>query len=310
MGRGLPALLLSAALLAAGCGNGSGDAPPPDRRTAPPVPFTAADATNALSAATELAVKFSPRDAGTEGAAKAAEWIRAQLEKRGVKAEADSFEAESPRGLKPFHNIYAAIPGSGNGWVVFLSHFDTQGGIPGFQGANDGASSTGLLLTLAERLAGTSRGPNVLFGFLDGEEAMIAYGDKDGFQGSKRLADKLRREGRLVKGAILLDMVGDRDLKLTMPRNGTANLRVLGLEAADAVGERAKIGLYDGYIFDDHQAFLDAGFPAVDLIDFDYGSAPGLNDYWHTAKDTPDKLSADSLLSVGRIVLEMLRRLE
>jgi len=81
------------------------------------------------------------------------------------------------------------------------------------------------------------------------------------------------------------------------------------LEAAEATGERGKIGLFDGDIYDDHQAFLNLGYPAVDLIDFDYGSQPGLNDYWHTVKDTTDKLSADSLLATGRIVLEMINRL-
>lgn len=309
MGRAFPAFLIVAVLLAAGCGNGKTDMAPAAAE-APRVAFTAEDATNALAAAAELAEKFSPRDAGTDGAANAAGWLRAQLERRGVKAAEDSFESETPKGSKPFHNIYAEIPGTGRDWVVLLSHFDTQHGIPGFQGANDGASSTGLLLELAAKLSGSPRKSNVLIAFLDGEEAMIAYGDHDGFHGSKRLAGRLRREGRPVKAVILMDMIGDRDLKITMPRNGAANLRVLGLDAAEAVGERARIGLYDGYIFDDHQAFLDAGFPAVDLIDFDYGSAPGLNDYWHTAKDTPDKLSADSLLSVGKIVLEMLRRLE
>jgi Zn-dependent M28 family amino/carboxypeptidase len=104
-------------------------------------------------------------------------------------------------------------------------------------------------------------------------------------------------------------MVGDRDLKITVPHNGTAALRALALEAADAVGERAKIGLFDGIIYDDHQAFLEAGYPAIDLIDFVYGSRPGENDYWHTTKDTVDKLSADSLLTTGRIVLEMINRL-
>jgi len=72
------------------------------------------------------------------------------------------------------------------------------------------------------------------------------------------------------------------------------------------VGARGKFALVPGQILDDHQPFLDAGMPAVDLIDFQYGSAPGLNDYWHTAADTLDKLSAESLQTIGRVVLHML----
>jgi hypothetical protein len=74
-------------------------------------------------------------------------------------------------------------------------------------------------------------------------------------------------------------------------------------------GDRAHIGLYDGLILDDHQPFLDAGFPAVDLIDFEYGDTPGSNNYWHTPEDMLDKLSAESLAITGRIVLEMINQL-
>ena len=69
------------------------------------------------------------------------------------------------------------------------------------------------------------------------------------------------------------------------------------------------LGLAPGPVLDDHQPFLEAGLPAVDLIDFLYGSAPGLNDSWHTDADTLDKLSAASLQTIGRVVLRMLAAL-
>ena len=93
---------------------------------------------------------------------------------------------------------------------------------------------------------------------------------------------------------------------MTLPPNGDARLTALVLDAATQEGARAKFGLAPGGILDDHQPFLDAGMPAVDLIDFIYGSAPGLNDYWHTDTDTLDKLSAESLQTIGRVVLRML----
>jgi glutaminyl-peptide cyclotransferase len=300
--------LLLAAL--AGCGErpGGGDAP------APALTFTAAQASNALARVTAFVTACTPRDAGTPGAEKAALWLRDALAADGLDATVDRFTDPTPRGPREFRNVLAEIPGTGDEWIVLLSHFDTMSGIgPGFQGANDSGSSTGLLLELAAALRRHSVTPSlrhsVILGFMDGEECMLAYSDRDGFHGSKRLARQMKDQRRKIKAVILMDMVGDRDLKLTVPRNGTAALRVLALEAAEATGDRDKIGLFDGIIYDDHQAFLDLGYPAVNLIDFEFGSRPGANDYWHTPHDTLDKLSADSLFVTGRIVLEMLNRL-
>lgn len=294
------------------CGCGRGRAPSGGVRALPS--FSPAAATNALRAAAGLVAAATPRDAGTPGARRAALHLAGALRRRGIPASLDSFPSPTPRGEKTFHNVLGALPCGRGGapWILLLSHFDTKSGAgPGFQGANDGASSCGLLLELAGILASARpRRANFLFAFLDGEECMEAYGENDGFHGSKRLARQMRDERRHVSAVILMDMVGDRDLKITVPRNVSRGLRVLALEAAEAVGERGRIGLFDGSIGDDHQAFLDAGFPAVDLIDFDFGSAPGLNDYWHTPADTLDKLSPDSLLSTGKIVIEMIRRLE
>ena len=80
--------------------------------------------------------------------------------------------------------------------------------------------------------------------------------------------------------------------------------------AAEAAGVADKVALRDSIVVkDDHSAFYDAGYPALELIDFDYGSARGKNDYWHTPHDTMDKVSEASLLASGRLVVELLNRL-
>jgi glutaminyl-peptide cyclotransferase len=313
-------VLIRAALLLGLFLTGCGQTEPAPVQHAAPLAFTAAQATNALAHVAAFIAASPQRDAGTPGAEKAAVWLQRHLATQGIDTKTDCFTEPTPRGPRTFRNVLATLPGSGDEWIVLLSHFDTMSGLgEGFQGANDGGSSTGLLLELAAVIhrhrsepgvqRSASNVPNILCGFMDGEECMRAYSDRDGFHGSKRLARQMKDARRKIKAVILMDMVGDRDLKLTLPRNGTASLRVLALESAEALGLRNRIGLFDGHIYDDHQAFLDLGFPAVDLIDFEFGSRPGANDYWHTPRDTHDKLSVDSLHVTGRIVLEMLNRL-
>ncbi len=185
-------------------------------------------------------------------------------------------------------------------------------GIEGFVGANDSGSGVGVLLALAPILkAGTKERPSVMLAFLDGEECQVAYGPNDGLHGSRHLVAALVASGRAraVRAMILLDMIGDRDLNVAIPRNGTPELITAAFKAAEANGVREKFSLSRQGVLDDHQPFLDAGMPAVDLIDFDYGSVPGENDYWHTLEDTLDKLSVESLHTTGRLVTEMLNRL-
>lgn len=264
---------------------------------------------------------LGPRDAGTAGGARAAAWIAEQLRQAGVRAQTDTFTNDTPAGTVVCRNVIAELPprtrsgqtSSPSPAIVLLSHFDTKSGIAtNFVGANDGGSSTGLLLELAARLA--ARGGldrrGVLLGFVDGEECLLAYGPHDGLLGSRHLAGHLAANHRPVRAAILMDMIGDRNLNIEIPSNSSRDLTLLALRSAEAVGVREKFGLANGGVLDDHQPFLDAGFPAIDLIDFAYGSAPGRNDYWHSPQDTVDKLSVESLTAVGNVVAEMLARLD
>jgi len=285
---------------------------PVARVAAPRLLFTAENGMQALSNVTAFVQACTPRDAMTPGAERAAKWLQDKLVSFGLKnATLDTFTAKTPYGDRTFHNVEAVIPGQTARTILLLSHFDTKSGIsPAFQGANDGGSSTGLLLELARIIAaaGTPR-YTIYIACLDGEECSINFNAQDGLHGSRHLAAKMKQEKRAIAATILMDMVGDRDLGLQLPHNGTGTLRAGALYAADTTGDRDHIALYDGAILDDHQPFLDQGFPAVDLIDFVYGDAPGKNNYWHTPDDTLDKLSAESLAITGRIVLEMINQL-
>ena len=296
--------LLLWTLGAAGCGK-----PPPP---APKGPARASVSGAVALEEVRRLVELGPRDAGTPGAERAATYLLQRLRDVGVEAEIQEFQEASPLGLTTFRNVLGRIPGTGDRIVLLGSHYDTKAGIEGFEGANDSGSSSGLLIELARVLKQNGpHSPEIRFAFFDGEECRVAYKPGDGFHGSRHLAKTMAADGSLpaVAAMILLDMVGDRDLTITMPRNGTPWLTALAFEAARAEGVRQQFGLHPGMISDDHTAFLNRGVPAIDLIDFEFGSAPGKNDYWHTAEDSMDKVSAESLEVVGRVAARMVEAL-
>jgi glutaminyl-peptide cyclotransferase len=196
---------------------------------------------------------------------------------------------------------------------VLACHYDTKSGIgTNFCGANDSASGVGLALDLARGLFATRpHAATIVVAFLDGEECVREYDAADGLHGSRRMARRLAGDGRsrLVTGVFVLDMVGDRDLTVTIPPNSTPSLVAAIFEAAHAENARSAFSLHRTPILDDHVPFISAGMPAADVIDFNYGSRPGANDYWHTPQDTVDKLDARSLETVGRVVWRVITRL-
>lgn len=272
--------------------------------------FTPSDANLAYRTARDFTEKCTPRDAGTPGGQYAANFILDAASATGADVRKDTFVAPTPKGPKTFTNLVSEFKSDpADDWIVLVSHYDTKPGVA-CPGANDGASTTGLLVALAEVL-GRCRPQkgNVMLLWTDGEECMKAYDDRDGFWGSKHAAAKLKAEGRNVQAVICLDMLGDKDLNVSLPRNSSPTLRKTVLDAAKRAGAAGLVKEVDELVKDDHTAFLAAGFRAVDLIDFDYGSAPGKNDYWHTERDTVDKISEQSLLTVGNVVVEMLKDL-
>lgn len=273
--------------------------------------FSGFDGARALDETAQL-VAIRPRDAGSPGARRAAEHLEQKLTALGFKATIDTFTQETPGGTTTFHNVLGRLPGKTDRVIVLGSHFDTKSGIsPDFQGANDSGSSCGALLELARVLS--ESGPletDVLVAFFDGEECAHEYGPRDGLHGSRQLARQFVESGGApyVEAVIILDMIGDRDLTVSV--DGSKRMTQELFAAAHEAGTRSVFSLSRSAILDDHLPFLQAGMPAVDVIDFKYGSAPGLNDYWHTMKDSMDKLSAESLQVIGDTVLQMIEQLQ
>jgi len=254
-------------------------------------------------------VGYGPRPSGSEALGRAATYIKTQLEDYGLTTEEQVFVAQTPLGPKQFRNVIARtrVQGSGPDRIIVIgSHYDTKIFTNfTFVGADDGGSSTGTLLEMA-RIAADQ--PNLCFVFLDGEEAMVQYSDEDGLWGSKFFVEDLKGKGAIkeVKAMVLLDMIGDKNLNVTV--YGTFADKVF--DAARAAGFRDYFTYGANTMLDDHVPFMRAGIPAVDLIDFEFGSAPGLNDYWHTDKDTLDKISPQSMEIVGKTALRLVELLQ
>jgi glutaminyl-peptide cyclotransferase len=255
---------------------------------------------------TQAAVAFGPRPSGSAANRELQAYIRAQLRMLKCELTEDPFVGKTPKGDVPMTNIIAKFPGKSGRAIVVTGHFDTKL-FPGrkFIGANDGGSSTGLLLELARALNGSSRIDDVYVVFFDGEEAVGDWTEADSVYGSRHLAYKWKADGTLarIKALINVDMIGDKSLDVLIEKNSTDSLRKLVWNAASDLGYKAFFLDHGEEVDDDHMPFLKLGVPSLDIIDFDY-------DPWHKDSDTMDKLSAKSLEVVGAVVLESVKRLE
>ena len=265
-------------------------------------------------------VAFGPRPAGSPALAETRKYIKAELESYGLKVTEEPFTASTPIGKIDMVNIVAEIPGESPDVLVISSHYDTKR-MKGFVGANDGGSSTGAVLEIARVLAAQAKTKKfdltLQFVFFDGEEAVIEWQDDDHTYGSREFVDSRERTGSIskVRGMVLLDMIGDKDLNIYRESGSTRPLTDAIWSTAASLGYGAHFVNAGMFIEDDHIPFLESGIPAVDLIDFHfgtdqkYGDGGPQNAYWHTVDDTLDKISADSLKVVGDTVIVALPKL-
>ena len=237
-------------------------------------------------------VQLGPRPAGSEASRKLAARLRKLLPNGRYQ--------EVPGGLR---NVVGSVRGRDPRRVVVVgAHYDTKD-VPGFVGANDGASGTAILVELARTIRPRRLRPTIVFILFDGEESPKGTPDADfeteGLRGSKAAAPRYAR----AKAMVLLDFVGDKDLSI--PRESYSNLRLW--EKLRAAAGRVGAGgafpdLPSGGVLDDHIPFLRRGVPAIDLIDFDFSC-------FHRSCDDLSAVSERSLDRVGETVRELLASL-
>jgi Zn-dependent M28 family amino/carboxypeptidase len=253
-------------------------------------------------------VDLGPRPPGSEALQRAREYIDQQLSTAGVETWDDTFVAATPLGNTPMTNVIAVLRGESPNVVILAGHYDTAT-IDGarFVGANDGGSSAAFLLEMPRVLSRRQNRFTYWVVFFDGEEALKKWSPSDSLYGSRRLAERLSREGKLkqIKALILVDMVADRHLNILREANSTTWLSDVVFRSARRLGYSR---LFRGGTFpveDDHTPFLAKGIPSVDIIDLTpFGS------YHHTAQDSIDKCDPESLAVVARVVLATLAEME
>ncbi|HEX2129069.1 MAG TPA: M28 family peptidase [Solirubrobacterales bacterium] len=298
---------LAAGALVAAALSGCGDDDAGDET--PPVDGGRFDEERAF-ADLEAQVAIGPRPAGSPASRETAELIADRLREAG---------AEDVVIQRPWLNVLGTIPGSGEGVVVVGAHHDTKDDVPPpFQGANDGASGVAVLLELARTLPRPLPGPSVQLVAFDAEETT---GDEPflegGIRGSRQYVELATAGGGQgapaldrIKAMVLFDLVGDCDLEIPREALSDAGLYQLFAKASESIdGDPAPFVGSRSAVADDHVPFIQAGVPAVDLIDFTFGPGGSPGEWWHTPQDTLDKVCAESLDEVGEAALRAIPRI-
>jgi Zn-dependent M28 family amino/carboxypeptidase len=251
-------------------------------------------------------VALGPRPAGSPAIAQARAYIEKQLGSAGVPTTEQAWDDKTPLGPVHMVNIIGTIPGRSKNVLVIAGHYDTKRFSEfRFVGANDGGSSAAFLIELARVLKARQNAVTIELVFLDGEEAVIDWQGTDHTYGSRHYVEVARRAGTLaaLKAMVLVDMIGDRDLRIKRDLNSTPWLTNAVWNAA-ARQKLSSVFVPDAtQIEDDHLPFVQAGVPSIDIIDLEYPA-------WHTAGDTLDACSARSLQTVGDVLMGALPDIE
>ncbi len=257
---------------------------------------------------------IGPRPPGSPGAEQVRAVIREEVSRAGLRVIEQPFEAETPYGPKKMVNVVGVVEGSRDGVIVLGNHYDTKY-LPEirFVGANDGGSTTAWMIEMARVLGPRREGRSIWLVWFDGEEAFKTWSESDSLYGSREFVRRLEAEGKTsqVHAMVNVDMIGDRYLGIL--RDAEAPGWLVNTIWAGA----AELGL-GGYflnrsqaIEDDHVPFRRAGIPAINLIDYEYGgSTLDHKNNWHTANDTVDRVSPESLEVVGKVVFRAIPGVE
>ncbi|HEX7698175.1 MAG TPA: M28 family peptidase [Candidatus Acidoferrum sp.] len=281
-------------------------APPQTADEAPPPEKTGGFDGKRAFAQVAKQVSFGPRPSGSQAIVHLQDYLQSELKSYGCSVETDSFGADTPVGRLPMKNILVKIPGEKPGVILLGTHYDTKI-LDNFVGADDGGSSTGVMLELARLLCPQHGKYAVWIAFFDGEEAVKVWSDSDSRYGSRQMSAKLAASGDLkkIRAFLLADIVGGRTARFLREDHSTPTLVDLIWNTSANLGYSAIFPNESTSAQDDHDSFLKRGVPSVDVIG-DFLN----NGYWHTPQDALDKISPKTLAIVGHVFLESVKQLQ
>ncbi|MEO5618852.1 MAG: M28 family peptidase [Candidatus Eisenbacteria bacterium] len=282
------------------------------------VPVPPVDGARAL-ARVERQVAFGPRIPGTPGHASMRVWLVAELRRLGADVEEQALRDTTLDRPIDLVNVIARFPARTRRAprrLMLCAHWDTRPWCDQdpdstawdepCPGANDGGSGVAVLLEVAECLSIRRAPVDVDLVFFDGEDMGRVSHPGEFSLGARGFAKRLPESGDPLRpaAAFLFDMVGDKDLDIRVEGTSAelaSNLVALVLEGARATGARSFHEEVGYHVTDDHIPLIEEGLPAVDIIDFEYPA-------WHTRRDLPDQVSAESLAEVARVAAWLVYR--
>lgn len=256
---------------------------------------------------------------GSPGHEAAERFIRDHFKPEAAKGNFvdDNFTARTPQGFMTMHNLLVKFPSTNpakrDNVIVLASHYETNYWLKdiNFVGANDGACTSALLIALGEYYrAHPPAGDSVWLLFTDGEESINSqWSDSDSLYGTRHIAARWSADGTLphIKAFVLADMIGWKDMNITRESNSTPWLEDLLARAAKDTGHSSYVFRESMAVDDDHIPFKQRGVPVLDIIDYKYGTPADPEAFHHTAQDTMDKLSTQSLQVSADLFLEVVK---
>ena len=260
---------------------------------------------------------LGPRISGSKEMEKQQQRLAEHFGKVKAQVRFQTFDVPHPQTRNPvrMNNLIVSFDREAQERVLIGCHYDTRpladrdpnpqlAKAPGFLGANDGASGVALLMEMGNHIDKIKPKYGVDFVFFDGEE-LVFHPTDPYFLGSEHFSKQYRADPPKYKYlcAVVVDMVGDKDLQIYYERNSlffAPELTRSIWKTARKLGVKEFVAREGHDVRDDHLSLNEiAGIPACDLIDFDY-------QHWHTMKDVPASCSGKSLAKVGRVLLEWL----
>jgi hypothetical protein len=281
-----------------------------------PIAVTRHDATfdgvRAIQYAGVLAVEYQDRVTGSEGARRAAKFLRAQFEALGYAVEDQPFTMWLAGQRVRGNNVIAVLPGARAENIAVIAHYDGQKTSP--QSAEDNASGVGVLLELARELRPLSRARGLIFVATDAEEwGMIGARELAGYLKAHRTQAVISID-YLTRGAapgLEVDSAGQFAgyaplwLRTVMAESGRAQ----GAAISQPAGMDEALGRAVGISSQDQGPLNRAGIPSVNISTMS-------NDYaavrlrYHTPQDVFRDFDPPSFQMLGNTVLQALAVLD